>query len=88
MATKTECITQSGAYHTLLCFIEGEVQIVVNLLILIVLLMVDSRLFADVSKMIITSFQQNARKLTINKINALKKRLLLSQATTLVIFDF
>lgn len=53
MATKTECITQSGAYHTLLCFIEG--------------------LFADVSKMIITSFHQNARKLTINKINALKK---------------
>ena len=43
MATKTECITQSGAYHTLLCFIEGEVQIVVNLLILIILLMVDRR---------------------------------------------
>ena len=41
MATKSEGIAETSTYHTLLGFIESEVQIVVDLWIIIALLVVD-----------------------------------------------
>ena len=35
MTTETERIAQSGTHQALLCLVEGEVQIVVNLRILV-----------------------------------------------------
>lgn len=43
VATEAESIAEGSAYGALLCLIEGEVEVVVDILIAIVLFMVDCR---------------------------------------------
>ena len=43
VAAETECVAQCGSYFSLLCFVESEVEIVVDVFVLVVFLVVDCR---------------------------------------------